>query len=379
MLDPRGRIGLLAAAVAAAGLLCGCGSPLPVAAPAAPATHAHASRPASPPASPVADASLHGIILAVESSSNTLQLEALNPATGAVTATRTFAGGSATLAFDPQDPGFVWRQAFNQNLTEMAATGPPAADGSTSAGFVNAQGAYTALTASTSGGYGTPLQKTAISFNPETGDLWYQTPQGNGSSGGQFGYVDPATRADTLLKNSSGFQNGVIGGYNDRVYFGANGYGPVDIAAVPSSAFLSSGVEVDRDPVNNAYQIARDGKVTTMTADTRMSPSNIDVPWMKLPIDATRFLASDTGNQQLYVGTVGRRVVRVQPLLPASSRTVGEAVVNPGRTMVAFFSSTGSENQLYVTSLSGGTSQPALLGSFNASLGSAYGLIDWIP
>ena len=377
MLDPRGRTGLLAAAVVTGGLLCGCGSPLPVAAPAAPATHA--SKPASPPASPVADASLHGIILAVEPSSNTLQLEALSPATGAVTATRTFAGGSATLAFDPQDPGFVWRQAFNQNLTEMAATGPQAADGSTSAGFVDDHGAYTALTASTSGGYGTPLQKTAISFNPGTGDLWYQTPQGNGSSGGQFGYVNPATRADTLVKNSSGFQNGMIGGYNDRVYFGANGYGPVDIAAVPSSAYLSGGIEVDRDPVNNAYQIARDGKVTTMTPDTRMSPSNIDVPWMKLPIDATRFLASDTGNQQLYVGTVSRGVVHVRALLPASSRTVGEAVVNPAHTMVAFVSSTGSENQLYVTSLTAGASQPVLLGSFDASLGSAYGLIAWIP
>jgi hypothetical protein len=317
--------------------------------------------------------------LAAETSSNTLQLEALNPTTGAVTATRTFVGGSATLAFDPQDPGFVWRQAFNQNLTEMAATGPQATDGSTSVGFVNEQGTYTPLTASTSGGYGTPLQKTAIGFNPKTGDLWYQTPQGNGSSGGQFGYVNPATRADTLLKNSTGFQNGVIGGYNDRAYFGSNGWGPVDIASVPSTVFLANGIEVDRDPVNNAYQVARDGKVTGMTPDTRLSPSSIDVPWMRFPIDTTQFLASDGNNQQLYVGTVGHGAVRLRALLPNSSRTVGEAVINPSHTMVAFISSVGSENQLYETSLSAPMSQPRLLAGFNGNLGSAYGLIDWLP
>ncbi|HEY6275421.1 MAG TPA: hypothetical protein VIX86_03745 [Streptosporangiaceae bacterium] len=371
-----GRAGWLAMAATAGLLLCACGTTAPAAPPAPQASLPAPGSPASPAAA--ASTSLHGIILATQPSSNTIELEALNPATGAVTATRTFAGGSATLAYDPQDPGYVWRQAFNRGLTEMAATGPQASDGSTSAGFVNDQGIYTPLTASTSGGYGTPLQKAAIGFNPMTGDLWYQTPQGNGSSGGQFGFVNPATHVDTLVKNSSGFQNGVIGGYNDRVYFGADGYGPVDIGAVPYSVFLG-GMQVERDPVNNAYQIARDGKVSVMTPDTRLSPSSVDVPWMKLPIDATQFLAADTSNQQLYVGTLGHKVVDLQPLLPVSSRTVGDAVVNPAHTVVAFVATAGSQTQLYEASLSAHMGQPRLLASFNANLGGAYGLIDWVP
>ena len=207
MRSSPGRIGAAGSALAAGILLAGCSISVPSAQPPSAGDKPSAS-PSGSPAAVTASAALHGIVLAIETGQDTVELEALNPATGASTATRTFAGGTATLAVDPSDPGYVWRQAFNQDLTEMAATGPQAADGSTSAGYVSDQGGYTALTASTSGGYGTPLQKTAIGFNPRTGDLWYQTPQGNGGPYGHFGYVNPVSRVDTLLKHSRGFQNG---------------------------------------------------------------------------------------------------------------------------------------------------------------------------
>ncbi len=372
-----GQRAVAGAALAVGILLAGCSVPAPSArqpsaGPKPPATSQAGSAPAA------AGGSMHGIVLAIETGQNTIELEALDPATGAITATRTFAGGSATLAVDPSDPGYVWRQAFNQDLTELAATGPQAADGSTSAGYVSDQGGYTALTASTSGGYGTPLQKTAIGFNPRTGYLWYQTPQGNGAPYGHFGYVNPVSRVDTLLRHSRGFQNGAVGGLNDRVYFGANGYGPIDIADDPYAVYLTSGIEVAIDQVNNGYQIGRDGKVHQSTRDTRFTPRGLTVPWMKLPVDASQFLATNQSNQ-LYLGTLGQHVVRLRALLPASSRTVGDAVVNPAHTMIAFVSSAGAQSQLYVLSLTAPGSQPQLLGSFNGDLGAGYGLIDWLP
>jgi hypothetical protein len=182
---------------------------------------------------------------------------------------------------------------------------------------------------------------------------------------------------DTLLTHSHGFQNGVVGGLNDRVYFGANGYGPVDIAADPYAVYLSSGIEVDIDQVNNGYQIGRDGKVHQSTPDTRFTPRGLTVPWMKLPVDASQFLATNQSNQ-LYLGTLGRHVVRLRALLPGSSRMVGDAVVNPAHTMVAFVSSIGTQSQLYVLSLTSPGSQPQLLSGFNGDLAAGYGLIDWL-
>ena len=54
-------------------------------------------------------------------------------------------------------------------------------------------------------------------------------------------------------------------------------------------------------------------------------------------------------------------------------------MVNPAHTQVAFISSTGTQSQLYVVSLTSPGSQPQLLGSFNGDLGGGYGLIDWLP
>ena len=327
---------------------------------------------AQPSAATPAGAGLHGIVLAVETALNTVELQVFDPTTGALTVTRTFAGGPASLAFDSRDPGFVWRESFNQTFTAMAASGPQAADGSVSAGTVNDQGVYAPLTASTSGGYGTPLQKKAIGFNPSTDDLWYQTPQGNGSPSGQFGFVSLTSRKDQFAKQQT-FQNGFMGGYNDRVYFAQNGYGPIDVSAITGSVFLPGGPEVSLDAVNGGFQIGRYGENTDLITDTPASPGS-GVAWMLIPVDSRRFLATDTDHTQLYLCSLGGGVVHVRALLPTSNRRVEDVAVDPTGSLVAFVSTdAGGQQQLYVSSLSALTSQPRQLTQFDGIPGNSYG------
>jgi hypothetical protein len=54
--------------------------------------------------------------------------------------------------------------------------------------------------------------------------------------------------ATPSCKNVTPFSNGVIGGYNDRVFLRPDGM-PEDIAVVQSNVYLPGGPEVDRDPV----------------------------------------------------------------------------------------------------------------------------------
>jgi hypothetical protein len=378
--------GIAIALLAATGLVAGCGSSGGGTGQSrGPASGSHSVKPSqkgAPNPKAEAEGSLHGIVLATMTGQNTVQLQALSPATGAVTQTRTFTGGSASLALNTSDPGFVWQQAFDRNFTKVAATGPQAADGSQSVGVVNDKGVYTPLTASTSGGYGTTLQKNAIGFNPGTGDLWYQTPQGNGSDGGQFGYVNLRTGRDTLIKNSSGFQNGVVGGENDRVYFAPDGHGvyaPIDILAHTDQVYLPSGSEVQRDAVDNGYKVSWQDNANDMTPDTQITGMPWSgVPWMSIPVDSHRFLGTEVNGNQLYVGILGKSVVNLRPLLPDSNRSVGEIVVSPDHTQVAFVSTdAGGQNELFVASLSAIKGQPRQLSAFNGNLGEAYGLLAW--
>jgi hypothetical protein len=371
----RWRVPTAVASVALLAGGCGTGSMPAVSKTAPSARHSVAvgkQASSQPSPSTPADTGPHGIVVAVETALNTVQLEALDPATGAVTETRTFTGGPASLAFDPSDPGFVWRESFSKTFAAMASSGPQEADGSVSAGTVNDQGVYTPLTASTSGGYGTTLQKHAIGFNPATGDLWYQTPQGNGSPSGLFGYVSLATGKDQVPKQQP-FQNGFVGGYNDRVYFAENGYGPVDIGAVTGTVFLPGGPEVSRDPVNNGFQIGRYGQNSDNIPDTRISP-NTDVPWMLIPVDSRSFLATDTSHTQLFLCSLGQGVVHVHALLPASNRQVADVVVDPTGSLVAFVATdAGGQQQLYVSALSALNSVPRQLTQFAGIPGNSYG------
>lgn len=325
---------------------------------------------------PVGPTPLHGIVIAYKTDKDTVELLAVDPGTGNVTATRTFSDASsgANVALDDQDPGRVWVQAFNRDLSELAATGPEQADGSQSAGYLVGD-KYVPLTADTSGGYGTVLKKQAIAFNPKTGYLWYQTPQGNGGSDGIFGTVDPTTHRDAVVKNVTPFSNGVIGGYNDRVFFRPDGM-PEDIAVVPSNVYLPGGPEVDRAPVNWGFQIGEYGKVDVdMTPTTPLSPKNAEIGWMGVPVSSKTFLAkSDT---QLYLDTVGPGVVSVKPLLPTSNRQLGDMAVSPDHNNVAYISSIGnSGGQLWTTSLAGGAN-PVQLKAFRPLSAISYGVLGW--
>ena len=266
--------------------------------------------------SPTAAAGLHGIIMGAVTANNTMRVEALDPTTGAITRSRTFVGGGASLAVDNGDPGFVWRQAFNTDFTEMAASGPQEADGSSNAGVVSYQGGYRQLTASTSASYGAQLKKYGIGFNPGTGDLWYMTDHGN------FGYVNHKTRKDTLL-NSSAPQNGVIGGASDRTYFVPTTHGsyePIDILAHTDGVYLPSGPEVDRDPVYDTYKIGKYNHITDMTPDVKTTGVPPDgVPWMAIPVDDHRFLATGVNTNELYLGALIGNTVHLHPLLPENA------------------------------------------------------------
>jgi hypothetical protein len=134
---------------------------------------------ASTPNAPAGPMPLHGVVIAYKTDKDTVKLLAIDPGTGNVTATRTFSGASSgtDLALDDQDPGREWVQAFNKDLSELAATGAEQTDGSQSAGYLVGD-TYVPLTSETSGGYGTVLKKQAIGFNPLTGYLGYQTHQG---------------------------------------------------------------------------------------------------------------------------------------------------------------------------------------------------------
>jgi hypothetical protein len=64
----------------------------------------------------------------------------------------------------------------------------------------------------------------------------------------------------------------------------------------------------------------------------------------------------------------------VHPLLPVSNRRVGDVVVDPTRSLVAFVATDAAgQQQLYVSSLSALNSVPRQLRQFAGIPGNAYG------
>ena len=127
-----------------------------------------------------------GIIVASFLTSNSVELDAVDPTTGRTKAARTFDGGSATIAAWQIDPWYTWASDFNKPLTELAATGS-GPNGTTSAGYVDTSGNYVSLTAAQSSGFNSLPDKQAIGFAHD-GDLWYQVT----NHATQFGHVNPA-------------------------------------------------------------------------------------------------------------------------------------------------------------------------------------------
>jgi hypothetical protein len=367
-------------ALAAAGL-CACGSSGGGSAASAPPTKPAGHHSTAAPAPP-ANGALHGIVLASQPTAGTVELQALSPATGELGASRTFAGGSATLVFGSGGAGYQARQTFNSDFTEAAASGPQASDGSSNAGEVNAHGAYKPLTAGTSGGYGTTLTKAALGFDPE-GNLWYYAS--DSGSFAAYGYVTPAGK-DVLLKNHDWSANGMPDTLAQQAYFVPDGhghYGPYPTLGASDSVFLPGGPEVRRDSVNDAYMV---GKPLTLQVTGTDTPTTgvppFGLPFMALPVDSHRFLAvgPNSADTQLYVGAVVGGKVHLRPLLPESNRTVGDMVVSPDGSQVAFVSTdAGGSSQIYTTSLSSKGNQPKLLWTFPAEARPAtYSLVAWL-
>lgn len=382
---------MLAAASVVTLAACGGGgspatAPTPVAhsASAAPASSAgpSSSRTAS------ASASFHGIVLASQDPTG-VHLFAIDPTSGRVTGERTFAFDSNTFtpALNSSDPGWIERESFNSDFTELAATGPQQADGSQNAGYIDTSGQFHALTASPSG-YGTTLQYDAIGFNPATGRLWYQTPQGSGSDTGMLGSVDPQAGPGTMrTERGSPSANGMVGGYNNRLFFAPDGYGPIDIAAfsIGGAIFLPGGLEADRQAVGpEGYVVGREGNVDDNMMPSRPLPTDV-MGWPQLPVSATSFLmlgakwpADENGKTQIYDVIIHADSCSAIPLLPLSNRQVQETAVNPAKTEVAFISVNGSITSLFTTSLSGHQDQPTKLIDLSSNeLGSAYWLLAW--
>ncbi len=314
-------------------------------------------------------AATQGIIMAVKTDDNTVELRTLNPDTGEVIGTKTFSSPEAYSALDNSDPGNVWRQAFNHDLTAVAATGPEGSDGSQGVGIVTENGYE--QTSEDASGYDETLKKQAIGFNPKTNELWYQTPQGSGSDEGLIGKIGPD--GDKVVKGELPHSNGMIGGLNNRLWFAPNGK-LRDILEAQTTAFLPGGTEVERDPLSGGFQIGKFGKVHVDSPTTPARPSDATIGWMGVPVDGNTFLTKD--DNKLLLNTIGSNAVRVKSLLPKSNRQIGEMIVNPMANRVTFTTQQDEEMELWSVSLDG-KSNPVQLTGFDPNLGGAFGLIAW--
>jgi hypothetical protein len=314
---------------------------------------------------------------------------ALDPQTGSSTQIRDFVGGGsnsgAQLTFDVNNvlPGFTFRADFNPEFTEMAATGPTQADGSSAAGFVDMHGGFHALTPSAQGSFGTVTTKSAIGFDP-SGNLWFVQSNADDGSNAKYGYVDPVTQAEHLVSKPSPIYGSA------GVFFVDAGHGkyqPVDDGATPEEAFLPNGVGVLRDPNglasgDHVYQV---GPFLTLSVNGednfRGVPRGV-VPWMEMPVDSHRFLGFT--DHQIWLGTLGNGVVYQRPLLADSNWIVGDKyggmTISPDHKQVAFVATDpGGNMHLFVAPLSGYKSQPRMLPGADRYLGNESLLVAWLP
>jgi len=369
---------LVVASVIAAFTSAGCASSSGSASPAA--SQATSERPAVQPARPTPsspsalDANLHGIVVA-DNLGSSVQLRAVDPQTGAVTATHSFAGGVGTS-----------RQAFNADFTAMAATGPQESDGSTTVGVLT-MGGYEPLTSPPTS-FGVVNRKQAIGFDPN-GNLWFLQSQPDGSDQ-MYGYVEKA--GDLSLQNHKVVwrighdwsANGMPSSLADQatlVPVAPNRYEPIPTLATTDWLYLPSGkTELQRDTVMDQYQV---GKPLTLTTASMHDVATSGVPHSGLPrfataVDSQWFLGLDTNGNQLYLGTVkDYSSVSLTPLLPANNWTVHKVVVSPDLGQLAFTASepNGGPTHLFVAPLRGG--QPHDL-NFGGDLSPDSNLAAWL-
>ncbi len=334
----------------------------------------------TPPASQASSAppapKFGGIIVADVAFDNTVTLDAIDPATGNITATRTFTGGQAQLTADPMDqvnPG-VWRSDFNSSFTEAAATGPQASDGSQSAGYVNLGGIYTALTASTTG-YSSVLDKIAIGFAPD-GDLWYLIQSSSGPGSTQFGHVNPAAgpSSDQPYNGTAPYASDATG--SERAYMTPAGV-PDSVGAALTTMWLPSGTEVTQDLNGPGYLIGPWAKISSSALDTPIQSGGGDwrlaPAWMVAPVNSRQFLMKDPASTELWLNTITNGAIMATPLLPVTNRSFNSAVVSPDGQTVAVLDSDGT---LWTVPVTGGQPKQVATG---ISITNFTGLIAWTP
>jgi hypothetical protein len=309
-------------------------------------------------------AAFSGIILANFPNQTSVELDAIDPTTGAVTATRTFNQGAASIAVNYLDASSVWRSDFNSNFTQVAATGPQGSDGGTSAGYVDMSGGFTAVTAGSTG-YSTVLAKQAVGFAPG-GDLWYEVSD---SGATQFAYVNPAVGAasDQMYKGTTPYMTEATG--SERAYVTPSGL-PDGVMAAQTTVYLPGGTEVAQDIGGPGYQIARWNKITSSTPGTPIKGGGDD--WMVAPVSRNSFLTEDNTKTMLWLNRIQHGVVQTTRILPVTNRTFTSAVVSPDGQLVAILLSDGT---LWTVPVTGG--QPQQLTGFNGSVTQFGGLMTW--
>ena len=314
---------------------------------------------------------------------------AYDPTTGQVTGTRNFP--TAALPPPPLD-GYVIRQEFNADFTEVVAQGPLAADGSSPAGTTGQSGKFTALTAGTSAGYGSPTPKSPIAFNPKDGRLWYV--YGNAPDGSSLlGSVDPAVGASSDRKEPGvgklaytdlqplyqfGYTSagGVIPGY-----FAPDGYGPADPTqfASPGHFFLPGGVEMYASGGNGAFQVGPEGKMSPSAP--QLPVTNTDVGFAKLPVSSNSFIATNeaVSPTQYYLCTIGPKSISSAPLLPPSTTRFvgGDMALDSSGGQLAFLSTAGDVISLYTTPLKSGQEPTQVVAKIQAPQGYLVRLLAW--
>jgi hypothetical protein len=393
------QTGLLAAVSALAVLTavaCGSSSPGGTSASSPASSHSASAKP-SGSSSPTFSTTgrLTGIIVMTIDSSG-VRLEAIDPTNGHKKY-RQFNGATLNTATGSV-PGSVYRQEFSSNFTEAIAQGPTAADGSASAGMVNSSGQYTPLTASTSGGSGSPVVKQPLAFNPATGRLWYDYSGGPaGGTGYVLGSVDPgigpsSDRQESPVTPADPTQYAAyyaMTGMSDAAYFAPDGFGPANAGGNGGfQLFLPNGQEVVTASNGTAvgFQVGKEGQMTASTPDLLVAPSQygtstnpeLNVGHPIAAVTATSFIANNQqGNNQLFYCVIGSSYVRCDPLLGASNRTITDVVACPDGTQIAYISEAGSSLALFALSLKTGA-KPVKLADLPPTNPSMSKLLAWV-
>ena len=314
-------------------------------------------------------------------------LSAYDPAGGKVTATRSFPR-TDRLPINGNFSGYILRQQFNSDFSAMTAQGPREADGSRSAGITDPSGLYQPLTAATSGGYGSPAVKWPLAFNPATGRLWYTYGDGAATAGNRLGSslvgsVDPqvgasSERREVLVPETSHDNNGPFSfpaGNGALGYFAADGFGPIDVTFGIPDLFLAGGTDVSKGV--GGFQIGKEGTLDHTKAPILPATTSVGDP--KLPVSNNSFVAFDDSpdaTTQLYLCTIGKSQITTKPLLPPSNRVIQDVALDPTGTKLAFVSTAGDLNTLYIVDLTG-TNRLSTLGEVAVPSGSTVQVLAW--